>query len=60
LPLASWAARTPIPTLHEPALPDYLRDLRECVAEVRSGAAQGAGVRVTYQRTTNTRRAAAR
>jgi sphinganine-1-phosphate aldolase len=34
--------------LHEPALPDYLRDLRECVSEVRSGAAQGAGVSVTY------------
>jgi hypothetical protein len=34
--------------LHEPALHDYMRDLRECVAEVRAGAAKGAGVSVTY------------
>jgi glutamate/tyrosine decarboxylase-like PLP-dependent enzyme len=34
--------------LHAPALPDYLRDLRECVGEVRAGAVEGAGVSVTY------------
>jgi sphinganine-1-phosphate aldolase len=34
--------------LHEPAMPDYLRDLRECVAQVRADPAQGAGVSVTY------------
>lgn len=34
--------------VHEPALHDYLRDLRECVGEVRGGAVAGAGVSVIY------------